>query len=224
MRLFTGPPGSGKTAVILNELRAALRAGEGSSVRLLVPTATLAQHMQNELAREGFVFPSSVVQTLKQFIADWRPNVPEVPETIFYWIVEAAARRLNRAEFAAVIDFPGFSASLAKTIAEFAAAGCDSARLGRSPSGRPPRRSVPRRLSGSGSRTGAERACDARAPPGDRRRAHRGGGCGRGENGMVGWISCASRARVTPHRRIGETRAGLHIPERFRGGWNPRKP
>ena len=71
MRLFTGPPGSGKTAVILNELRAALRAGEAGSVRLLVPTATLAQHMQNELAREGFVFPPSVVQTLKQFIADW---------------------------------------------------------------------------------------------------------------------------------------------------------
>jgi ATP-dependent helicase/DNAse subunit B len=129
MRVLTGPPGSGKTAAILDELRAALRAGEAGSARLLVPTATLAQHMQNELAREGFIFPPSVVQTLKQFIADWLPDASEAPETIFYWIVEAAARKLNRAEFAAVIEFPGFSASLAKTIAEFAAAGCDSARL-----------------------------------------------------------------------------------------------
>jgi ATP-dependent helicase/DNAse subunit B len=129
MRLFTGPPGSGKTAVILNELRVALRAGEAGSVRLLVPTATLAQHMQNELAREGLVFPPSIVQTLKQFIADWCREAPEVSETVFYWIVEAAVRRLNRTEFAAVMEFPGFSASLARAIAEFAAAGCDSARL-----------------------------------------------------------------------------------------------
>ncbi len=129
MRLFIGPPGSGKTAVILNELRAALRAGEAGSVRLLVPTATLAQHMQNELAREGIVFPPRAVQTLKQFIADWCTEAPEVPETVFHWIVEGAVRRLNRAEFTAVVEFPGFSASLARTIAEFAAAGCDSARL-----------------------------------------------------------------------------------------------
>jgi ATP-dependent helicase/DNAse subunit B len=129
MRLLTGPPGTGKTAAILTELRSALRAGEAYTVRLLTPTATLAQHFQNELAREGFVFPPSVVQTLKQFIADWCADTPEATETIFHWIVEDAARRLNRAEFAAVIEFPGFSASLAKTIAEFAAAGCDSARL-----------------------------------------------------------------------------------------------
>jgi ATP-dependent helicase/DNAse subunit B len=129
MLLLTGPPGSGKTAAILNELRAALRSGGAGSVRLLVPTATLAQHMQNELAREGFVFPPNIVQTLKQFIADWRPEAPEVAKTIFHWIVEEAARRVNRAEFAAVIEFSGFNASLANTIEEFAAAGCDSAQL-----------------------------------------------------------------------------------------------
>jgi hypothetical protein len=129
VRLLCGPPGSGKTAAILNELRAAIRAGQAGSARLLVPTATLAQHLQNELAREGLIFPPGIVQTLKQFIADWRPEVPEAPETIVHWIVEETARRLNRAEFAAVIEFPGFSAALAKTIAEFAAAGCDSARL-----------------------------------------------------------------------------------------------
>jgi ATP-dependent helicase/DNAse subunit B len=129
MRLFTGPPGAGKTAAILGELRAALRAGDARRVRLLVPTATLALHVQNELAREGFVFSRSIVQTLSGFVAEWCIASPQVPKPVFYAIVEQAARRLNRAEFAAVLQFPGFRASLAKTIAELSAAGCNSARL-----------------------------------------------------------------------------------------------
>src|SRR5215467_7528080 len=99
MRLLTGPPGSGKTTAILNELRAAIRAGQANSVRLLVPTATLAQHLQNELAREDLIFPPNVVQTLKHFIAEWSADTREAPDTIFHWVVEDAARRLNRAEF-----------------------------------------------------------------------------------------------------------------------------
>src|ERR1035438_4855407 len=42
--LLTGPAGSGKTPFVLNRLRQALRSGN-QSVRLLVPTATLA-HLQ----------------------------------------------------------------------------------------------------------------------------------------------------------------------------------
>ena len=128
MRLLTGPAGSGKTASILDPLRDALRAGD-LSVRLLVPTATLAQHLQNQLAREGFVFPPAIVQTLNAFIDDYAADAPQVSDTALYLLVEAAARRLNRPEFARVVHMPGFSASLAKTIAEFSAAGCDSARL-----------------------------------------------------------------------------------------------
>ena len=128
MRLLTGPAGSGKTASILDQLRDALRAGN-HTVRLLVPTATLAQHLQNQLAREGFVFPRAIVQTLNAFIASYAADAPQVPDTALYLIVEAAARRLNRPEFARVVHMPGFSASLARTISEFSSAGCDSARL-----------------------------------------------------------------------------------------------
>jgi ATP-dependent helicase/DNAse subunit B len=128
MRLLTGPAGSGKTASILDQLRDALRAGN-HSVRLLVPTATMAQHLQNQLAREGFVFPRAIVQTLNAFIASYAADAPQVPETALHLIVEAAARRLNRPEFARVVHMPGFSASLARTISEFSSAGCDSARL-----------------------------------------------------------------------------------------------
>jgi ATP-dependent helicase/DNAse subunit B len=128
MRLLTGPAGSGKTASILDQLRDALRAGN-NSVRLLVPTATLAQHLQNQLAREGFVFPRAIVETLNAFIASYAADAPQVPGAALHLIVEAAALRLNRPEFARVVHLPGFSASLAHTISEFSSAGCDSARL-----------------------------------------------------------------------------------------------
>src|SRR5580700_5673385 len=123
MRLLTGPAGSGKTASILDQLREALRAGN-NSVRLLVPTATMAQHLQNQLAREGFVFPRAIVETLNAFIASYAADAPQVPDAALHLIVEAAARRLNRPEFARVVHLPGFSASLAHTISEFSSAGC----------------------------------------------------------------------------------------------------
>src|SRR5580692_10810398 len=128
MRLLTGPAGSGKTASILDQLREDLRAGN-NSMRLLVPTATQAQHLQNQLAREGFVFPRAIVETLHAFIASYAEDAPQVPDPALHLIVEAAARRLNRPEFARVVHLPGFSASLAHTISEFSSAGCDSARL-----------------------------------------------------------------------------------------------
>src|SRR5689334_16226393 len=49
MRLLKGPAGSGKTAFVLERFREALRAGN-EAVRLLVPTATMAEHIQHRLA------------------------------------------------------------------------------------------------------------------------------------------------------------------------------
>ena len=102
-----------------------------TDVRLLVPTATMAEHLQHHLAREGFVFQRSLIQTLSAFVKRLTPDLREVPETVLYLIVEQAARRANRPEFTAVAHMPGFCASLARVIAEFSSAGCDSARLAR---------------------------------------------------------------------------------------------
>jgi adenylate kinase family enzyme len=49
MRLILGPPGSGKTTSCLEQLRAALRANRGDC-RLIVPTATMGEHLRNELS------------------------------------------------------------------------------------------------------------------------------------------------------------------------------
>jgi ATP-dependent helicase/DNAse subunit B len=126
--VLTGPAGSGKTAFVLDCLRAALRSGN-SGVRLLVPTATLAQHLQNQIAREGFVFHRSVIQTLSTFVEPWAGELPQAPQAVVRLLVEAAARRAGRPEFARVDDAAGFYASLTRTIDEFASAGCDSAQL-----------------------------------------------------------------------------------------------
>lgn len=130
MRLLTGPERSGKTEFLLDRLREALRAGDGA-VRLLTPTATLAQHLQNRIAREGFVLRDGIIQTLSAFIEDWAGDLAQVAEPTLYLIVEEAVRRVNRPEFAEVARLPGFCASLARTAAEFSAAGCDSAQLAR---------------------------------------------------------------------------------------------
>src|SRR5271157_2803299 len=128
MRLLTGPAGSGKTTILLNQFREALRAG-GEGIRVLPPTATLAQHLQNQVAREGLVFHRNLIQTLSAFVEEKAGGVPLAADAVVYLLVEEAARRLRRPEFTRVADTAGFCAALARTIEEFAAAGCDSARL-----------------------------------------------------------------------------------------------
>jgi ATP-dependent helicase/DNAse subunit B len=128
LRLVTGPAGSGKTAYVLERFREALRMHD-AGVRLLVPTATMAQHLQNEIAREGFVFRRNLIQTISHFVGNHVTDYPQAPEPVLYLIVEEAVARVGRPEFRRVADLPGFCAALARTIAEFSSAGCDGARL-----------------------------------------------------------------------------------------------
>jgi ATP-dependent helicase/DNAse subunit B len=128
MLLLTGPAGSGKTSRILERFRDALRRRD-SGVRLLTPTATMAQHLQNQVAREGFVFRPGMIQTLSRFVDALAGEAPQVSEPLFYLVVERAAMRVNRPEFARVAGMPGFCAALARTMGEFSSAGCDAERL-----------------------------------------------------------------------------------------------
>ena len=130
MRLVTGPAGSGKSALVVREVAAAVRSGR-SRIRLLVPTATLAEHLAHRLTRDGVAIRSNLVQTLSGFVKSWVEDTPQVPDAAFPVLVEEAVRKIARPEFAAVAQLPGFCASLARAIAEFSSAGCDSARLAR---------------------------------------------------------------------------------------------
>ena len=89
----------------------------------------MAQHLQNRLAREGLVFRHGLIQTFSGLVETWTADLPQVSDAALYLMVEDAARRVNRPEFARVVEMRGFCASLARTIAEFSSAGCDSRRL-----------------------------------------------------------------------------------------------
>jgi ATP-dependent helicase/DNAse subunit B len=130
MLLIVGPAGSGKTSLVLNEFRDAARTAD-PAVRLLVPTATLAQHLQNQLAREGCALRGGAIQTLSSFVGPWALPIVLAPDSVVYLAVEGAVRRIDRPEFRPVAHFPGFCAALARTLAEFSSAGCDSQRLRR---------------------------------------------------------------------------------------------
>src|SRR5437868_2731288 len=130
MLLLSRPPGSGRTSRVLAEFRQALRR-DTSCIRLIVPTATMAEHLRHTLAREGFVLRPSLILTLSKFIAPWAEDLPEISPAVLYLLVERAAHRIARPEFARVLNTPGFCASLAQATEEFSGAGCDSARLQR---------------------------------------------------------------------------------------------
>ena len=129
MHLLTGPAGSGKTFAILERLRAALRRKD-TSVRLLVPTATMAQHLRNELAREGFIFSPSLIQTIHRYIEPWVGDLPEASGALFHLLLEKTVRRLDLPAFRKVAHLAGFQARLAAVIEECASAGCGARSLG----------------------------------------------------------------------------------------------
>jgi ATP-dependent helicase/DNAse subunit B len=124
MQLLTGPAGSGKTFSALQALRAVLRRGE-TGLRVLVPTATLVQHLRNQLAREGFVFPPGMIQTISRFIEPWVADVPQISDAVLTILVERTVERLNLEELRKVAHFAGLHARLAAAIQECASAGCN---------------------------------------------------------------------------------------------------
>src|SRR6266851_1369994 len=128
MQLLTGPAGSGKTFTVLEGLRAALQRKD-ASVRVLVPTVTMAQHLRDEMARGGLVFSPSVLQTLARFIDPWVKDLPQVAAPVFDLLVEKCLLRANRPEFAKVAHLAGFHAKLAAVIEECVTAGCDARAL-----------------------------------------------------------------------------------------------
>src|SRR4051812_32769936 len=86
MLLLTGPPGSGLSAEVLRQFRDLLLRG-ATDIRLLVPTATMAEHLRNLLAREGFVVRPNLILTLSQFVAPSVEDIPQVTKPALYLLV-----------------------------------------------------------------------------------------------------------------------------------------
>ena len=123
MLVLTGPSGSGKTHRVLAEFRDAVKARR-SDVRLVVPTATLAQHLRHELAREGLVFNPRCIVTLAGFTNEICGDLDMADNAALTLAAEAAVHEVNAPEFARVSRLPGFHAALVHIIGELDSAGC----------------------------------------------------------------------------------------------------
>ncbi len=121
MRLLLGEPGSGKTTRVLEEVRRA-----GVSARVVVPTATMAEHLRNQLARAGAgVRPSSVV-TLAGFVQEIVPEVKGADLADLTLLVGMVLEDRRPAEYAGLVGSPGFAPAVAQALEDLANAGCDS--------------------------------------------------------------------------------------------------
>ena len=100
-------------------------------MRMLVPTATLAEHRRHQLARDGLVFAPNAVQTFSRYVADLVPEQQQISEPLFQLIVERTLREVNPKEFEPVSDAPGFPKSVADSIRRLDAVGLTAKDLGR---------------------------------------------------------------------------------------------
>src|SRR5438105_1074902 len=128
MRLIRGAPGSGKTALVFQEFRQALRSA-CTDPRIVVPTATLVRHFRHELARDGLVFSPKCIVSLSRFALERAPDIKIVPDGLLRAIVRDSLRRLALPQFADVAATEGMTATVIDTIALFENAGSTPDRL-----------------------------------------------------------------------------------------------
>jgi len=103
---------------------------QGRPGRIVVPTATLAEHLRHELVREGLVFRPRDVTTLHRFVQELAPESAVVSDDLFHLMVADSLRRLNLPEFRKVADLTGFHTRLSRTISDLDAAGCTPSQIG----------------------------------------------------------------------------------------------
>jgi RecB family exonuclease len=89
----------------------------------------MAEHLRNQLAREGFLLRPGVILTLARFVAPWVLEYPEIPPASLELLVDGVLAAKVPGQFARVARLPGFRRSLSELIEEFSSAGCDCWRL-----------------------------------------------------------------------------------------------
>jgi CRISPR/Cas system-associated exonuclease Cas4 (RecB family) len=126
--LIRGPAASGKSRLALERFHAV------AGSRLIVPSATMAEHLRHQLAREGHAIRPNSVQTLGNLLDSMSSSgaIPKAPSApLLAHLVEQALGRLPSRRWNAVADLAGFHRAVAELIQEAPAAGLqgDWARL-----------------------------------------------------------------------------------------------
>ena len=137
--MLAGPLGSGKSTSLLNRVRRQLESGH-LDFRFLVPTATAAEHIRHQLAREGWVFPAKVINTLSGFLSPLAP--PPVAAVRLDQLLREVLADQQRSGldsgFAALGSYRGFRDRLLRVVDELATAGCSPASLSAAVQASPP--------------------------------------------------------------------------------------
>jgi RecB family exonuclease len=123
MRLLLGGPGCGKTTRVLEEVR---QAGARKDIRVVVPTATMGEHLRNRLAREGFVTRPSCVATMAGLVKEIAPEIRTVEAGQAALLTELVLEERRIAAYAPLAGSPGLKRALAGALEELANAGCDA--------------------------------------------------------------------------------------------------
>ncbi|MBZ5605879.1 MAG: hypothetical protein LAO79_26570, partial [Acidobacteriia bacterium] len=109
--LITGPPASGKSRAAMERFLAV-----PDSI-LLVPSATMAEHLRHELARAGTPIRPTRITTLAQFI-EARSSSAAANAPLLHLLIREALSELQPVRFRAVADFAGFHQAIAALIDE----------------------------------------------------------------------------------------------------------
>lgn len=126
MRILLGPPGSGKTTLLLEKVRELTRAGRGD-FRFLTPTATMAEHIRNQLAREGLLVRSSTITTLAGLLAEIVPGACIASVDDLRMLTAQALDELRPRALEPLRGAPNLPAALSQAADELAGAGCGPA-------------------------------------------------------------------------------------------------
>ena len=123
--VWLGPPGSGKTTRMLDAVRGHLRAFR-DDFRVVVPTATMAEHLRNSLAREGFTLRSNTIATVTGHARELFPGARPMSATALEMALEEALSSSCPPAFTKTREMPGFPGQLAAVLEELINAGCDA--------------------------------------------------------------------------------------------------
>lgn len=123
--LLVGPPGSGKTHFVLSAVEAALREGRDRNTVLIVPTASMAEHLINTLARRGVAVPTRVVRTIAAFVNDLTPELTEAEPAVESWLLQGLLEEANSPAFREIAERDGFRAQVLAVMRELMSADCD---------------------------------------------------------------------------------------------------
>jgi len=127
--LLIGPPGSGKTTAILGRVEQAVREGRGECVKLITPTASMAQHLGHTLARRELCIPGELIETVQTVVRNLTPEVTEPSPAVEELLLRQAARGVAADQLGELIESRGLVEQLARLYGEIESGGGDSAML-----------------------------------------------------------------------------------------------